>query len=348
MELPYQHVHSAHCESGVAAALLSHHGVPMTEPMAFGIASGLFFIHLPFKTVFGAPNVSFRQAPGTIFKRFCKRLGVDYEVRHYGNAAKAGADLDALLARGTPIGLQTNVYWLSYMPRRFRFQFNAHNLVVYGKDEGGWKVSDPVLETPQVCTPDSLDRARFAKGFLAPKGRAYFLTRPPKVDSDRLRQAVRRGLLYSGFQMSRIPVPVLGYKAILLLADRMAKWPTLYADPQDSVTQLAMVVRMQEEIGTGGAGFRYLYAAFLQQAAVVLDDKRYEDFSRRMTQVGDLWRSFAGKCARICRAGKADVAAFGEVSSIVRECGERERALFDEVFTHEKARPRRATVALPA
>jgi hypothetical protein len=234
------------------------------------------------------------------------------------------------------------------MPRRFRFQFNAHNLVVYGKDEAGWKVSDPVLETPQVCTPDSLDRARFAKGFLAPKGRAYFLSRPPTVSSDRLREAVRRSLLFSGFQMSRIPVPVLGYKAILLLADRMTKWPTLYADAQDSINQLAMVVRMQEEIGTGGAGFRYLYAAFLQQVAVVLDDKRYEDFSARMTGVGDLWRSFAGKCARICRAGKADVEAFSEVAAIVRQCGERERALFDEVFTHEKARPRRATVALPA
>lgn len=347
-ELPYQHLHSAHCESGVTAALMSHHGVPMTEPMAFGIASGLFFIHLPFKSVFGAPNLSFRKAPGAVFKTFCKRLGIQYEVRHYRDPQKASRDLDALLEQGTPIGLQTNVYWLSYMPRRFRFQFNAHNLVVYGKDESGWKVSDPVLETPQVCTPESLDRARFAKGFLAPRGRAYFLTQPPKVDSERLRKAVRRGLLSTGFSMSRIPLPIFGHKAIWLLADRMAKWPTLYKDPSDSIMQLAMVVRMQEEIGTGGAGFRYLYAAFLQQAAVVLDDKRYQDFSTRMTGVGDQWRQFAGKCARICRAGKADVEAFREVAAIVRECGERERALFDEIFLHEKARPSRATVALPA
>lgn len=347
-QLPYHHLHSAHCESGVTAALLTHHGLPMTEPMAFGIGSGLFFIHLPFKSVFGAPNLSFRKAPGAVFKTLGKRLGIEFEVRHYRDAKKASADLDALLEQGTPVGLQTNVYWLSYMPRRFRFQFNAHNLVVYGKDDGGWKVSDPVLEEPQVCTPDSLDRARFAKGFLAPRGRAYFIARPPKVSSDRLRTAVRRGILSTGFSMSRIPLPIFGHKAIWLLADRMAKWPTLYADPHDSIMQLAMVVRMQEEIGTGGAGFRYLYAAFLQQAAVVLDDKQYEDYSKVMTLIGDHWRSFAGKCARICRAGKADVDAFREVSEIVRECGERERALFNEIFLHEKARPSRATVALTA
>ena len=29
---------------------------------------------------------------------------------------------------------------------------------------------------------------------------------------------------------------------------------------------LAQLVRMQEEIGTGGGGFRYIYAAFLQEA----------------------------------------------------------------------------------
>lgn len=346
--LAYQHLHSAHCESGVTAALLTHHGLPLTEPLAFGIAGGLFFIHLPFKSVFGAPNTSFRTAPGSVFKKVCRRLAVQSEVRHYQDPDRAARELDALLEAGKPVGLQTNVYWLSYMPRRFRFQFNAHNLVVYGKTEGGWQVSDPVLETPQVCTPDSLARARFAKGFLAPRGRAYFIAQPPRADPELLRRAVRKGLLSTGFSMSRIPLPIFGHKAIWLLADRMEKWPRLYADPHDAVMQLATVVRMAEEIGTGGAGFRFLYAAFLQQAATVLDDRRYQEFSAVMTGIGDRWRIFAGKCARICRAGKADVEAFAQVAAIVRECGERERALFDQLYLHEKARASRVVVALPA
>ena len=37
----FEHRQSAHCESGVMASLLSQAGLPMSEPMAFGLASGL-------------------------------------------------------------------------------------------------------------------------------------------------------------------------------------------------------------------------------------------------------------------------------------------------------------------
>ena len=43
----FQHRQSAHCESGVMASLLSHAGLPMSEPMAFGLASGLAEMFLP-------------------------------------------------------------------------------------------------------------------------------------------------------------------------------------------------------------------------------------------------------------------------------------------------------------
>ena len=45
----YNHIQSAHCENGVTTGLLKHHGVEfMTEPLAFGLGSGLFYIHIPF------------------------------------------------------------------------------------------------------------------------------------------------------------------------------------------------------------------------------------------------------------------------------------------------------------
>jgi hypothetical protein len=44
----FEHLHAAHCESGVMANLLRHHGVPMTESLAFGLSSGLSFAYLPF------------------------------------------------------------------------------------------------------------------------------------------------------------------------------------------------------------------------------------------------------------------------------------------------------------
>ncbi|MCH5690324.1 BtrH N-terminal domain-containing protein [Niabella sp. W65] len=68
---------AAHCENGVTTALLKHYGVhKLTEPMAFGIGSGLFYIQLPFMKVNGGPAISFRTMPGLIFKRTCKALGI--------------------------------------------------------------------------------------------------------------------------------------------------------------------------------------------------------------------------------------------------------------------------------
>jgi len=43
---------------------------------------------------------------------------------------------------------------------------------------------------------------------------------------------------------------------------------------------LAQVIRMLEEIGTGGAGFRYMYAAFLQQSAPITGITELNDFSK--------------------------------------------------------------------
>ena len=46
--MSFQHQHAAHCESGVISNLLRHHGVPMSESLAFGLSAGLAFAYLPF------------------------------------------------------------------------------------------------------------------------------------------------------------------------------------------------------------------------------------------------------------------------------------------------------------
>ena len=41
--IPFQHRHAAHCESGAAANLMTHHGAKLSEAMAFGLSSALSF-----------------------------------------------------------------------------------------------------------------------------------------------------------------------------------------------------------------------------------------------------------------------------------------------------------------
>ncbi|MGP1628454.1 MAG: BtrH N-terminal domain-containing protein, partial [Giesbergeria sp.] len=54
---PFQHRHAAHCESGAAANLMTHHGVELSEAMAFGLSSALSFAYLPFVKLTGFPLI---------------------------------------------------------------------------------------------------------------------------------------------------------------------------------------------------------------------------------------------------------------------------------------------------
>ncbi|MFI4962758.1 MAG: BtrH N-terminal domain-containing protein [Legionellales bacterium] len=43
---------------------MRHEGIGLSEPMAFGIGAGLFFGHIPFLKISGAPGTTYRTWPG--------------------------------------------------------------------------------------------------------------------------------------------------------------------------------------------------------------------------------------------------------------------------------------------
>ena len=194
METNFTHHQSAHCENGVASNLLKHNGLNISEPMVFGIGSGLFFVFLPFLKVNYAPAISYRPMPGQIFNKLAKRLGLKIKRQKYSSEANSVKALDENLKKNIPSGLQVGVYNLTYFPDEYRFHFNAHNLVVYGKTETDYLISDPVFEDTVRCSSADLLRARFAKGALAPKGLLYYPTslENKQVQADAVLAAIRK------------------------------------------------------------------------------------------------------------------------------------------------------------
>lgn len=170
----FQHRHAAHCESGVAANLMTHHGVNLSEAMAFGLSSALSFAYLPFVKLTGFPLVAYRMPPKFILKGMSKPFQAHFKFETFRDPEAGMRKLDELLAQGKVVGLQTSVFWLPYFPEDMRFHFNAHNLLVYGKEGDDYLISDPVAELTQRCASADLQRARFAKGALAPKGLLYY------------------------------------------------------------------------------------------------------------------------------------------------------------------------------
>ena len=328
MKIPFEHNFSAHCESGVTANLFSHNGIHLSEPMAFGIGGGLFFGYFPLVKVNYLPLTTYRKFPGGIIKGCSNRLGIKLKRQKFRSPQKAMDALDQALSDGYPVGLQTGVYWLPYFPPAMRFHFNAHNLVVYGKEDGKYLISDPIIEEPVVCDAKDLETARFAQGALAPKGHMYYLTDKVK-EADipysvllGIREVTRRMLIPAG--------GLIGIGSMRMLARQILKWPDKLG-PKKSIQYLGHVIRMQEEIGTGGGGFRYIFSAFLQEAAELLDEKRLNDLSEEVTIIGDKWRDFALFASRICKGRDSSNNAFSQASSALEKCADREEVIFREL-----------------
>jgi hypothetical protein len=300
----------------------------MSEPMAFGIGNGLFFGYMPFVKIDGIPLTSFRCTPGNIYKRVTKRLEIPFKVQRFKDPEEAMDELDRVVESGIPVGVQVGIFWLPFFPRQMRFHFNVHNCIVYGKEGDEYLMSDPVLHEPVRCPSRALKKARFAKGVGAPKGRMYYL--PDTIEPRDTAPAIGKALVRTASDMLFVPVPFFGLRGMRFVAKQLRKWPDKLGEKR-SVDYLSHLIRASEEVGTGGAGFRYVFAAFLEEAAEVLGMDELGELSKDMTAVGDKWTQMAVEGARICKGRAGEGESFGGVADIIEECAEGEKAIFKRV-----------------
>ncbi len=324
----FQHFQSAHCENGVTVALLKHHGAhQLTEPLVFGIGSGIFYFLIPFLKVHDCPAITYRTMPGKIFSRTNKALGIDINRKKFKDPLKAKTFLDDLVANNIPVGCQVGVYHLDYFPKEYRFHFNAHNLIVYGKEAGQYLISDPVMETTTTLSERSMNRVRFAKGALPPKGHVYYVNGNAVIQKEDLIRGIRSGIKRTVNEMIKAPGHIIGTSCIKYIGKRIAKWPVKLGEAKARL-YLAHIVRMQEEIGTGGGGFRFLYAAFLEQSATITGIDELNGISDDFTKAGDLWRTAAVQMAGIYKQRLKNLSDYKAVSDLFMEIAEVERSAY--------------------
>lgn len=327
----FNHIQTAHCENGVTTALLRYHGLDfMTEPLAFGIGSGLFYIQIPFMTVNNGPAISFRTMPGAIFKRTCHALGVEVTRKKFSNPQAAELYLNQKIDQGIPVGCQVGVFHLGYFPKEYRFHFNAHNLIVFGKENGNYLISDPVMEHTTQLSSEELSKVRFAQGALAPKGHIYFPEKIGVITDDLIRKSIAKGINRNVRDMLRIPGNFAGVDGIRHTSNHIRKWRDKLGLKKAGL-YLGQIVRMQEEIGTGGGGFRFLYGAFLEEAAGYFQDERLSALSEDFTKAGDLWRSSAIKMAGVYKGRLTEQSDFEEIADMFLEIRMVEKEAFQKL-----------------
>ena len=121
-----------------------------------------------------------------------------------------------------------------------------------------------------------------------------------------------------------------GANGILYLSRRIRKWEQKMG-ARKARQNLVQIIRMLEEIGTGGAGFRFVYAAFLQEAAEKTGISCLNDYSMRLTEIGDLWREFALKASRIYKKREGESYTYDDLGDLLQTIGEREKVFFQDL-----------------
>ena len=328
MKIDFEHLQAAHCENGVTTNLLKTAGVnKLTEPLSFGIGSGIFFVYIPLLKINNGPAIAFRTMPGLIFKRTCKSLGIPVVRKTFSSKEEAERVLEECLEAGQAVGCQVGVYYLTYFPKEYRFHFNAHNLIVYGREDDRYLISDPIMENVTSLSRYELERVRFAKGALAPRGQLYYPKQNTVVTDEQMKAAIKHGIKKSVNDMLRIPFNIAGVKGIAGTGKKIKKWRDQLGQ-QKAGLYLAQLVRMQEEIGTGGGGFRYIYGAFLQEAHAYHPNDALLEISKIFTQSGDLWRTAAVQAAGIYKGRIGSQTDFNTMGDYLIEISEIEKKAF--------------------
>jgi hypothetical protein len=331
MEIDFEHRTAAHCEDGVTANLLRFYGYDYSEPLIFGLSASLYFVHLPFIKLAGFPVTSFRPLPGVIFARVTRLLGFGIHKTIFLNKKNAVRKLDRLIGRGIPTGCVVGMYFLPYMPLEYRFHFNAHNICIVGKEGDDYLISDPIATEKVRISSHDLLRARFSKGTYPPFGKLYWITSLPSEEPD-IKYLVHKAILKNCHRMIHEPgpVPFVGVNGFKYLGDKIPKFPMIYGE-RKAALHLAQLVRMMEEIGTGGAGFRFLYAAFLQEASEITGIRELNEFSLRLTEIGDQWRIFASEAGRIYKNRSSEGVDYQTIGDHLKAIGKQEKIFFTDL-----------------
>jgi len=300
MIIDYTHRQAGHCESGATSNLFKFNGLELSEPMAFGLGNGLYFSYIPFLKVQYAPMMSFRNLPNTVFKRSTNYLGIGATViKKFKDPAASMEALDRNLEQGLPTGVQVGVFQLPFFPPEYRMHYNMHNMVIFGREGDIYHVSDTVMEHPQLISYSDLVRVRYAKGPFAPEGKMYWIH--GKIDQPvELKPAIALAIKKTVKEMIGIPFPLIGVKGIRWMARDIKKWPKKHGNDKSSC-YLGQVLRMAEDFGTGGAGFRYIYGSFLKEVGELYNHQEMLECADMMGKTGNKWREFTYTGARNCK-----------------------------------------------
>ncbi len=286
------HRPGVHCDSSALRDVFEYHGFNFTEPMIFGLGSGLSFVYWKTRQM-SFPFVGGRIGVLDLDKNLCENLNVSLEIKKTTSVKKAYESLKDFIYNDIPVMVHVDMAYLSYLQLPEEAHFGAHVIVIAGLDEeeGVAYVADTSYENLQKVLLEELEKARSSKFKPFPPQNKYLIFKfPPEMPP--IDGAIKRAIDKTVDFMLKPPIKNLGIKGIRHLANEIMKWPRDYT-PKKFHQGYEMTYVMLEEAGTGGGCFRYLYSRFLNEASEILKNEDLSILSDKYHKVGEKWTDVA-------------------------------------------------------
>ncbi|MFF0343210.1 BtrH N-terminal domain-containing protein [Kribbella sp. NPDC004875] len=281
-----------HCETTALGVLLRHQGIELTEPMIFGLGSGLSFIYWDSKQ-FDFPFLGGRVKPFELTRNLARALDLELTVQETASPRKAWENVTAAIDAGHPIGLQLDSYYLEYFTSKVHF--GGHVVAMTGYDDHNAHLVDTDQQGGAVTTSlTSLAEARAARGPMTAKQRSFTLTAPQEPPP--LPERIVPAITTCADAFLNPPIANLGHRGIAKAGKLVRTW----LQRTDDLPQVALLM---EKAGTGGALFRNLYRDFLGECARLLDSDDLSTGHKLYAEAATLWTEVASLIASAGKTG---------------------------------------------
>ncbi|MDQ0828381.1 hypothetical protein QF032_000225 [Streptomyces achromogenes] len=288
-----------HCETTALGVLLRHEGLDVSEPMLFGLGSGLSFVYWDAKGM-DFPFLGGRVKPFELTRNLAALLGLELLVEETTSPRKAWQNVTRPIDAGRPVGLQLDSYHLDYFTTKVHF--GGHFVAIYGYDEQHAYLVDTESQGGTVSTSlAGLARARAERGPMTARHRSFTIAVPAGLTSlkDRITPAIKA----CAEAFLNPPIANLGHRGIEKAAKQVPKWLQRSENPREDLPRVAL---LSEKAGTGGALFRTLYRDFLAECTQLSENGHLRTGHRLYAEAAALWTQVAALIATAGESGDAE------------------------------------------
>lgn len=306
-----------HCETTALGVVLRQQGLDLSEPMLFGLGSGLSFVYWDSKNM-GFPFLGGRVKPFELTRNLASRLGLEISVQETASPRRAWENVVNLIDAGHPVGLQLDSYYLDYFTSKVHF--GGHVVAMYGYDDHDAYLVDTDQQGGTVTTSlTSLAQARAARGPMTARHRSFTLTAPTS-DRPSVQRQIIPAITTCAHAFLNPPIANLGHRGIDKTGKLVRTWLQRTDNPQRDLPQAALLM---ERAGTGGALFRNFYRDFLAECTQLFDSGHLRTGHQLYTEAATLWTEVADLITEAGESGNAQ--SLVRASALLRDLSRIER-----------------------